>query len=167
MKLSDIGKMAEKYWMEIPVHFRFVQLGAFVVMPNHFHGIIIINKTEIRDGDGMVVETPASGAPDSGVSTTTTETCVSTPIITTPGVSTPITESGVSTTRKWKPATLGVIINQFKRMVTLHSRKINSEFAWQSRFYDHIIRDDKSHQNIQSYIQNNPSKWRDDKFCNP
>jgi len=44
MQLSDIGRCAEKCWNEIPEHFPFVILDGFVVMPNHVHGIIIINK---------------------------------------------------------------------------------------------------------------------------
>ena len=53
MELSDIGKMAEKYWHEIPEHFPFVLLGEFVVMPNHIHGIVIIDKND-NDGHGPV-----------------------------------------------------------------------------------------------------------------
>lgn len=45
INLSDTGKMASRFWSEIPNHFPFVQLGEFVVMPNHVHGIIIIDKT--------------------------------------------------------------------------------------------------------------------------
>jgi hypothetical protein len=37
---------------------------------------------------------------------------------------------------------------------------------WQSRFYDHIIRDDKSFQRISDYIINNPAKWQEDVFLN-
>ena len=44
--LSDIGKMAEKYWNEIPAHFPFVRLHSHVVMPNHVHGIIQIDKKD-------------------------------------------------------------------------------------------------------------------------
>ena len=44
MVLSEIGRSAETCWFEIPNHFPFVQLGSFVVMPNHIHGIIIIDK---------------------------------------------------------------------------------------------------------------------------
>ena len=47
MQLSEIGMFAEKYWYVIPQHFPFVKLGAFVVMPNHIHGIIIIKKTNL------------------------------------------------------------------------------------------------------------------------
>jgi hypothetical protein len=48
MHLSELGFMAEKFWLEIPEHFPFVELSDFVVMPNHVHGIIIINKTDDR-----------------------------------------------------------------------------------------------------------------------
>jgi len=46
MQLSEIGKMANIYWNEIPEHFPFVKLDAFVVMPNHVHGINIIDKPD-------------------------------------------------------------------------------------------------------------------------
>ena len=40
MILSELGKYAQSCWHEIPNHFPFVQLGGFVVMPDHIHGII-------------------------------------------------------------------------------------------------------------------------------
>ena len=43
MVLSPIGKIAQEYWVEIPDHFKHIELDEFVVMPNHIHGIIIIN----------------------------------------------------------------------------------------------------------------------------
>src|ERR1035437_88782 len=46
MYLSEIGLLAKKYWYEIPQHFRFIDLDAFVVMPNHIHGILIIDKQD-------------------------------------------------------------------------------------------------------------------------
>jgi REP element-mobilizing transposase RayT len=54
MIISEIGHIAGKYWAEIPNHFPFVQLGKFIIMPNHVHGIIIIDKS---DNDGNAVET--------------------------------------------------------------------------------------------------------------
>lgn len=44
MQLNQIGKLAEQFWLEIPVHFPFVELGEFVVMPNHTHGVLMIDK---------------------------------------------------------------------------------------------------------------------------
>lgn len=44
MNLSTVGKIARRCWNEIPSHFKHVKLGSFVVMPNHIHGILILNK---------------------------------------------------------------------------------------------------------------------------
>jgi REP element-mobilizing transposase RayT len=41
--LSRVGEIIENTWIKIPLHFPYVEVDAFVVMPNHFHGIIIIN----------------------------------------------------------------------------------------------------------------------------
>lgn len=53
MQLFQIGKMANDYWLEIPQHFPFVKLGNHIVMPNHVHGIIIIDKSN----DGLFTPT--------------------------------------------------------------------------------------------------------------
>jgi putative transposase len=46
MKLTSLGVVALKSWQEIPRHFPHVKLDAFVVMPNHVHGIIVIVETQ-------------------------------------------------------------------------------------------------------------------------
>ncbi len=46
MGLNEIGNMTAIYWQNIPLHFPFVELGPWVVMPNHVHGVIIINNGE-------------------------------------------------------------------------------------------------------------------------
>lgn len=138
MELSEIGKIVQQYWTEIPTHFPYVHLGAFVIMPNHIHGIVIIDKPNVRMPESQIVETP-----DSGVSTI---------------------KQTMAASKKWKPETLGVIINQYKRKVTIDIRGINPHFAWQTRFYDHIIRNHESYVRIEQYIINNPLKWVDDHF---
>ncbi|BDD02826.1 transposase [Aureibacter tunicatorum] len=45
MQLSAIGQAASNYWLQIPDHSLFVELGVHVIMPNHIHGIIKINKS--------------------------------------------------------------------------------------------------------------------------
>jgi len=144
MQLSEIGKIAEKNWVAIPDHFSFIELGNWVVMPNHIHGILIINKLEsptvkVAETSVAPVETPKLG--------------VSTEISTTANAS-----------KKWKPNTIGSIINQFKRICTIQARKIDFVFAWQERFYDHIVRDSADFERIQNYISDNPSNWKEDKF---
>src|SRR3989338_10065208 len=46
IKLSNIGEMAKKFWLEIPRHFPDVSLEEFVVLPNHLHGVIEIVETQ-------------------------------------------------------------------------------------------------------------------------
>jgi REP element-mobilizing transposase RayT len=45
MILNKYGKIIEKYWMEIPRHFKNIILDEFIIMPNHLHGILIIKPT--------------------------------------------------------------------------------------------------------------------------
>ena len=44
MILNDIGKIADKCWTDLPKHFVNIKLDYYVIMPNHIHGIIIINE---------------------------------------------------------------------------------------------------------------------------
>ena len=55
MVLNDFGKIADNCWRAIPEHFPLVELGAYVIMPNHVHGIIVI--TNDRRGDAYVAPT--------------------------------------------------------------------------------------------------------------
>ena len=146
--LSEIGILADKFWLEIPDHFPHVKLDEHIIMPNHIHGIIIIEKNDVTNGNGIA----------SNLDTGTSNSVMETPKL---GVSTG-TIGGKND--KWKSGVLGVIINQFKRICTIESRKINAGFVWQSRFHDHIIRDQKSLDNIRAYIRENPKKWKGDEL---
>ena len=50
VNLSETGKIAKEYWIQIPKHYKNMQLDEFVVMPNHIHGIIIL-KDKINDSN--------------------------------------------------------------------------------------------------------------------
>lgn len=63
-----------------------------------------------------------------------------------------------------KTGSVSTIIRSYKSAVTKYAHRLGFEFEWQTRFYDHIIRDGKSYQNISDYIINNPARWQDDKF---
>jgi REP element-mobilizing transposase RayT len=191
MKLSETGQLAQFYWCEIPNHFPFVQLGDYVIMPNHIHGIIIIDQPNNgrwngqNDGrcdkqndvcchgqndercgghcDGQYVETPKLGVSTTPPNATPSNTI--NPNAIPPNTTIPQNNCvTAAASEKWKPASLGVIINQYKRIVTINARKIQTNFAWQSRYYDHIIRNDGAFQRISDYINNNPRKWQNDKF---
>jgi len=46
MRLSHAGVLADVLWYQIPHHAHHIELGAFVVMPNHIHGILILNNAD-------------------------------------------------------------------------------------------------------------------------
>jgi len=57
MILSPLGVIARECWYEIPTHFPNISLDAFIIMPNHLHGIIIINEPPRR---GTIYRAPTS-----------------------------------------------------------------------------------------------------------
>ena len=64
-----------------------------------------------------------------------------------------------------RKGSLGSIIRSLKSAVTRWARTNGRpDFAWQPRFYDHIIRNEDSLSRIQMYIKNNPQKWENDKY---
>jgi putative transposase len=72
---------------------------------------------------------------------------------------------GVSTTKPQKSPALGMVINQYKASCTKQIHKMGLlEFAWQARFYEHIIRDNQALENIREYMLGNPVKWSEVKF---
>jgi hypothetical protein len=58
------------------------------------------------------------------------------------------------------------VIKWYKGRVTFESRKIHAGFAWQTRFHDHIIRNNSEFQRIARYITDNPANWKGDKVYN-
>ncbi len=147
MRLSPVGKIVAEEWQKTALIRNNVAIDKWVVMPNHLHGIVIINET-----------------PQPGVST---EPCRDVPAACLPA-SAACLDSGIS-----KPGdvpaghlykgSLGAIIGQFKSVCTKRIWAAGHDFAWQSRFYDEIIRDEKSLEIIREYICNNPLQWQLDK----
>ena len=64
-----------------------------------------------------------------------------------------------------KPGTLSSIVGQFKSVCTKRIWATGRhDFAWQPRFYDHVIRNDESLAMIREYIRGNPAKWETDEY---
>ena len=148
MRLSETGKIAEQEWVKTP-DIRpdmNLELGEFVVMPNHFHGIIIIGdnayNTECDDHNGRdAMPRVSTATPTPPPSNDTT-----------PNHEKPANQFGPQSNN------LASIMRGFKSAVTKNARYIQSYFAWQPRYHDHIIRNDQSFYNISRYIRQNPSK---------
>jgi putative transposase len=161
MQLSTMGAIVQGFWFEIPKHFPFVQLGEFVVMPNHIHGVLILNRP-----DHLPVETlhcndstPNMVWPKEAIWPTEVETLhcnVSTP---------PPPRNEYFSKISPPPGSVPVIVRSYKSICTKHINKIlpDKKFGWQERFWDNIVRDDKAFNRISNYIINNPRNW--DKDC--
>ncbi len=159
MNLSDIGIIADVLWHEIKNHTQNVELGQFVVMPNHIHGILIINN----DNDDRA--THDDGITHSVVETTHALSLPHTLSLPPPQQQSPPQQTiGQKRFQHQGKNTLSSIIGSYKSAVTKHAHRLGFDFAWQSRFHDHIIRDEQSFQTIANYIANNPLKWGNDKF---
>ncbi|MGB3850777.1 MAG: transposase [Tunicatimonas sp.] len=148
VSLTTIGRMAEAFLQEIPHTFRNSTLDTWVVMPNHVHLILVLWADD---------ETSRySGYAPRRVSTiSTVPTGLSNVYL--PDLPTglrPLTKGSVSS-----------IINHFKGNVKRWCNKNRFEhFRWQSRFHDHIIRNEAALETIRHYIQNNPANWKEDRF---
>lgn len=177
MHLSEFGKIAHTYWNSIPEHFPFIELGEFIAMPDHIHGIIIINKSGNAAGSKMAAadnDTPVQNdsaavqTPKLGVSSVhpndDPNPAADLPIENFQSNPNPKKSKSGGKNKQWKPGTLGVILNQYKRICTINSRKIDPNFDWQERFHDSIIWDEQSFRNISRYIKNNPAKWKGNNF---
>lgn len=157
MSLSVIGEIVAAEWLKTPTIRQNVELDAWVVMPNHLHGIVIINNPD------NTVKTPHRGVSNTGspTSVSASESFAKNES----GISgTETRHRRVSTKPRLASGSLGAMVNQFKSVCTKQIRGAGNErFDWQSRFYDHIIRNDKSLKEIREYIFNNPAKWELDK----
>ncbi len=146
MQLTDIGQIALSEWMKTPgIHTDMnIELGEFIVMPNHFHGIINIGENQFNKTIASITAMPGSRDAMHCVSTNDKPTC----------------ENSFGPQSK----NLASIIRGFKSAVTTYARKNNLPFAWQARYHDHIIRSKDEYYAIANYIINNPAKWQEDTF---
>lgn len=137
MQLSHIGLLADVFWHEIKNHAKNVRLDAFQVMPNHIHGVLILNGNERETDNSSVETTHALSLPPS---------------------------PGQKRFQHQGSNTISSIIGSYKSAVTKHAHRLGYEFDWQHRFHDNIIRDEEAYIRIAHYIKNNPAKWDEDKF---
>ncbi len=150
MRLNEIGQIVVECLNHIPQHFLSVELDAYVVMPNHIHGIIawgislpgnphLPDTTKDRRGFCLGVSS-RSPRPSQNALNRINETPL---------------------------PSLGKIIAYFKYQST---KRINQRYntpgtrLWQRNYHDHIIRDDPDLQRLREYIQINPMKWELDQL---
>lgn len=152
MLLNDAGKMLDKWWCKLQEKFSGIELDEYVIMPNHFHGIIIIANND--DNVGAIPR----NRPDENAQQTDENK----------------TQTGENTVSPLhipnKYDGLGRYISWFKRMTTneyIRNVKQNDWQAfdgklWQRNYYEHIIRDEAELNKKRDYITSNPLNWKTD-----
>ncbi len=134
--LNKVGDIALKEWERLTKRFFYIELGAFVVMPDHIHGIIAITgkepgKTALQKRKLFPSHLPKSksiGASD-------------------------ITGS------------IATVLRFYKSSVSLRCRPIlgkGNKTVWQGGYSEHIIQDAADMESITSSIDANPSNWEQD-----
>ena len=136
MHLSLMGQIAKENWCAIPEHFPHAELGAYVVMPNHVHGIIIIHENGLATNSSPAVGAthwvaPTTNGPKRG------------------SIGAIIGSYKMSVTRR--------IQRELNTTGGLLGRRY-----WQRNYYEHIIRNEAEYHRIHAYIESNPANWDQD-----
>lgn len=141
-------------------HYPFVSVEEFVVMPNHIHWIITIGNHQWNSDrkDSNSDRRDVSHTSDTPNIFTTEDVKYYVP-----------TTNMISLWIQPKSWSLGSIIRGFKIGVTTYAKSgihitFSDAFARQSRYHDHIIRDQTEYDQIKYYIQTNPQNRENDTF---
>jgi len=145
IRLTDGGRIIQATWNELPEHYPGVECDAFVVMPNHVHGIIVLVD---NGGDkGIDVGAGPRACPEKGEPQKSGQ------------------PQGVAPTMS-----LADVVHRFKTLTT--KRYIDgvkasdwTPFAgrlWQRNYYEHVVRGENELTRIREYIANNPLQWEID-----
>jgi putative transposase len=153
IRLNSTGNVVRSEWSRLASHFPNIRLDAFIIMPNHVHGIIIIESpTTVGATRPWDDETKDTLEPVDNESKNSDD---GSPL---PKIARP---NGPI------PGSLGAMIGQFKSRATRRIWALpgsDRRPIWQRNYYDHIIRSEKSLEKIQEYIINNPVLWVEDEY---
>jgi REP element-mobilizing transposase RayT len=139
MQLNERGRVVEEAWTQTAIERAEIELDAFVVMPNHVHGIVWIT----RDEDDSSPPQHPPGTP-------------------------PRAPTATAASRRFgamQPRSLSAMVNGFKGSVTRRLRLVDEwpeRVVWQRNYYERVIRDDEELGRIRQYILDNPRQWTDD-----
>ena len=156
--LSEIGKIAEQCWNEIPIHYPCVQLDKYVIMPNNIHGILKIIDNDYVGVDNVGMKNV--GAEDFQPLRPHTQKNINM------GVENfqPLHQPKINQYQQIIPKSLGSIVRGFKIGVTKWcNHQKYKHFAFQRNYHEHIVRNENELNRIREYIINNPLQWQFDR----
>lgn len=137
MRLREWGRVVQIEWRRTATVRPNASLGAFVVMPDHIHGLLVLARAEPKPAPES--PRPRTGDPSGRPATA--------PVLQPTGPA---------------AGSLGAIIGQYKSAVTKRIRTLSDAQAgplWQRGYHDHIVRGDEALQRIREYVETNPKRW--------
>tara|TARA_R110001583_G_scaffold61148_3_gene181070 strand:- start:9757 stop:10356 length:600 start_codon:yes stop_codon:yes gene_type:complete len=147
MVLNDFGKIVQSELIKSADIREELQLGEFVVMPNHIHVIIILNDMGNNANAAHIAHT----AETHGRASVSGQMPYRRP------------QSISSFVAGFKSAVVSAV-DDFIDEQALDIPKYNRRNKfWQSNYHDHIIRNQPEYYRIAKYIGDNPQKWERDK----
>lgn len=153
IKLTKFGLAAKQQWQKLPKRFPNIELGVFVIMPNHVHGIIqILERTGTASNSENHGDDSSRRAPTANTSTSRGDD--SSRRASAEGFKKPI------------PDSIPTIIRSYKSAVSYRvnlMRGSDGVPVWQRNYYEHVIRNHEDWDRIHRYIEANPSNWAEDK----
>jgi REP element-mobilizing transposase RayT len=161
--LNEYGEIAYNEWVTLTERFANFELDVFQIMPNHIHGIIVLNDVSV--GAGF---TPAQNDADAQ-NKTVAQNNITGKTVAQNDDSQNGQSGNIRATARVAP-TVGDIVGAYKSLVVnecLDIYKSKNETMgkfWQRNYHEHIIRNEQSYQTISKYIIHNPEKWAEDKF---
>lgn len=160
LTLSDAGAMLIEQWQQMPSRFPSIRLDAFVIMPNHLHGIVILTQEE-SDKDRPLVGAPLVGARAND----------DRPLVPYTDPPPPFAAAPATSSTNGRLPTIGDVIGAFKSQTTLAYGHGVRHLGWppfrgrlwQRNYYEQVIRNEASLQRIREYIAHNPARWAEDR----
>ena len=140
MHVNGAGRMASDVWHALPDRFPTIDLDAFVIMPNHIHGVVVIADDNNLVGAGLV---PAHDVMP---------------------VNTRATTRVAPTLGDVIGAYKSVVTVQYARAVNVRGWPRFRKRLWQRNYYEHVIRNAESLNRIRQYILDNPRHWYEDRY---
>jgi len=159
MLLNNAGTMVESGWNAIPDRFPGVSLDASIIMPNHAHGIIVIEDAAV--GANLVFAQEPNAQQPVGANLVFAQDSDARRVAQGRIQDSPLRPAGTL------PGTVGRIIQAYKS-VTTHEYTVGVKQhgwpafggrIWQRNYYEHVIRGEKDLNALREYILNNPLKW--------
>jgi len=155
MRLSEVGETVSAEWQALPRHFARARLDVYVVMPNHLHGLIVVNQGMIDGGRGEAFASsePFHLPPVANASPLQAHRWSG------PDV------DGLQGAHGTRRSSLGAMVQNFKAVST---RRLNAQRGmasapfWQRNYYEHVVRGLADLDRIRIYIHDNPARWMAD-----